>query len=486
MSQSQEPKPQKTLTPEQAKKLLWKKGNLTYKLDTNQVEMHKFIRNNEKKITVLGCSRQLGKSYMLCTLAIEECIKQPNRIVKFIAPSVKMIKRILRPLMQELLIDCPEEFRPEYKSIDHVYRFPNNSEIQIAGSDNGHADSIRGTKAHLCIIDEAGFCDDLEHLIKSILIPTTTTTKGKIVLSSTPPKSRDHEFMNFWDRAVIEESFIKRTIYDNPRLSEQDINDLAEAIGGINSIDFKREYLCQIITSEEDAVIPEFNDDTEKDIVKEWPRPPYYDAYGSMDIGVKDLTVVLFAYYDFKHAKLVIEDEYVINGKQLLTDKLAADVTAKEKALWVHPLTKESKSVFLRVSDNNNLILLNDLQVKHQLTFLPSAKDNNEAAINNMRMLIKNKKLIINPRCKTLISHLKNGIWNKARTSFVRSQDNGHFDAIDSLKYLCRAVNFNKNPYPANYQFDSTKDLFFSPEQTSTNTLHESFKEMFRIKRKRN
>ena len=31
-----------------------------------------------------------------------------------------------------------------------------------------------------------------------------------------------------------------------------------------------------------------------------------------MDIGVRDLTAVLFAYYDFKKSVLVVEDEFII------------------------------------------------------------------------------------------------------------------------------------------------------------------------------
>jgi hypothetical protein len=477
----------KIISPNEARNRLWKKGNLQWKLDPNQEQLYTFINTNPNKIIVLACSRQMGKSWLLCTLAIEQCLKTPNSIVALIAPEVKVIKRILRAKMREILIDCPKELAPEYKTVDHIYKFPNGSEIQIAGTDNGHAESLRGIKANLCIVDEAGFCSDLDYIVKNILIPTTTNTDGKIILSSTPPKTNDHDFVKFWQRAELVGSLIIRTIYNNPRLNKKQIEDLAEAIGGIESVSFRREYLCELITSEEDAVVPEFNEALRSKIVKEWIRPPYYDAYASMDIGFRDLTVVLLAYYDFRKGKLIIEDELVIKGDKFLTHIFAKDLRDKEQKLWINSRTGEAKEPYLRVADNNNLILLNDLQVQHRLTFMAIAKDNSDAALNNMRMMLKQERIIINPRCITLINHLKHAIWNKARNNYVRSADNGHADAVDSLKYLCRGIQMNKNPYPDNYAFEDMKvdDMFVSKNLSQNNKLHEDFLKLFAMPRKK-
>jgi hypothetical protein len=244
LSQLSNPPSQPTPTPKEAKAILWKKGLLYWKLDANQQQIREIVINAKNKLNVLVCSRQLGKTYALCAIAVEECMKSPNRIVKIIAPEVKMIKQILQPKMREIFQDCPKDLVPQYRNNEHKYVFHNGSEIQLAGTDNGHAESIRGSVAHLCIIDEAGFCSDLDYIVKSILIPTTTTTNGKIILSSTPPKTLDHEFMKFWERAEVSNTLFKRTIYDNPRLSTEQIDQLADAVGGVNSIDFRREYLC--------------------------------------------------------------------------------------------------------------------------------------------------------------------------------------------------------------------------------------------------
>jgi phage terminase large subunit len=433
----------------QAINLLWRQGNLRWKLDKNQLEIYNFVNKTEEKTIVIGSSRRIGKSYFLLTYAIEFCLKNPNSIVKFIAPTRQMVTSYIRPLFYEITVDCPKDVLPSYRTKENIYKFHNGSEIQLAGTDNGNADRIRGGNAHLCILDEVGFIDDLDYVVNSVLLPTTTMTKGKIIMASTPPKSMDHPFIGFIRRAEEAGAYIRKTIYDNPRLTEEEIEAIAESVGGYDTVDFKREYLAELVVSEEDSVVPEFNKELEREIVKEVIRPELADTYVSMDIGGNDLTVILFGFYDFMSATIVIQDELVFNRK-VLTDEIASAVQSKELELWGY------KAPVLRVADNNNIILLNDLTVKHGLNFVPTMKDDKLAQLNNMRILLKRKKILINPKCRTLISHIKGATWNKQRTSYSKSPDKGHYDALDALVYFVRNVNMNKNPYPENHSFSSS------------------------------
>lgn len=471
----------KKLTPEQAREILWKKGNLAFKLDTNQVELVDSYKQAKGKIIVWACSRRLGKSRTLCVLAIETCLKKNNAIVKFLNPKMKDVKMIIRPLMRELIADCPDDIRPIEKSAMGVWYFPSTgSQIQVAGCDNGRAESVRGSNADLCIIDEAAFVSsDLEYIVNSILLPTTTTTSGKIILASTPPKSSTHEFVYFKNKAQIEESYVHKTIFDNPRLSKEDIDILAKAAGGYDSVNFRREYMAQFITDQTRAIVPEFANIKEK-IIKSWIRPPFYHTYVAMDVGMKDLTVVLFAYYDFRARKLIIEDEFVINGQQFTTDALARAIREKESNAFQDPFTGEVRDPFKRVSDNN-LILIQDLYRLHGLYFIPTRKDDADAALNNMRILLNEERIIINPKCKTLILHLESGIWNKSMSSFDRSGDTGHFDAIDSLKYLVRNVEMELNPYPAHFGLPDGNNVYYRNNQPSNSNLN-SLKKILNIK----
>jgi len=478
-----------------ARDKLWNKGILIWKLDACQKAIYNEMMGRPDKVVTITCSRRLGKSHLLTVIALEICLKTPKSIVKFLQPEQKMIRMNIKPIMEEILLDCPDELRPEFKTQDNVYVFPNGSQIQLAGTDNGNAEKIRGGNCHAALIDEAGFCSDLHYLINSVLIPTTTLTRGKIYLSSTPSKSPDHEFMKYVEKAEASGKLIKKTIWDaidylkddvNPRITKQLVDEIIESLpGGRESEDFRREYECDVVHNSDLSIIPEFTPDIEKDIVKEWPKPAHYDSYVSMDIGFKDLTVALFAYYDFEKGIIVIEDEVVLNGAAMTTDKLAETIKGTEVALWTNPLTGEFKKPYLRVSDNN-LIVINDLQRLHGLLFVPTAKDNKDAQVNHLRMLIGARKLVINPKCKVLVSHLKNGNWKKDRKEFSRSPDSGHYDAIDAAIYLVRNIDKNKNPYPKGYQFSHIpgKDLF-TRENGDVTRNESTFSGLFRRKNKR-
>ena len=470
------------MTPELARELLWRRGILDFKLDLNQIEMRRIYRESQGKIIVWACSRRLGKTWTLCVVAIEQCLKKKNCLVKYLAPQQKMVRQIIRPIMRQLIADCPEDIRPIEKTADGLWYFPSTgSQIQMAGCDNGRAESVRGSNADLCIIDEAGFVNnELEYIINSILLPTTATTKGKILLASTPPKSPTHDFVFFMNLARSENSFVRKTIYDNPRLTKQDIDLLIRAAGGVDSVTFKREYLAHVITDDESAVVPEFNEELKKKIIKPWVKPAFFDTYVAMDVGMKDLTVVLFAYYDYKAGKLIIEDEFVINGQKLTTQALAEGVRHKESTHFSNPFTGEPNEPYMRVSDNN-LILINDLWRLHGLLFYPTKKDDADAALNNMRILLKDEKIIINPRCVALIRHLEGATWNKNKTSYTRSGDDGHFDGVDSLKYLIRNVNWQKSPFPNGYGLPNQKDYYYNKQPG--HKQQEIFKKIMNIKK---
>lgn len=438
----------------EAVKELWRRGELSWKLDPVQKEMHRRFYNDGFKTNTWLLARRSGKTYVLCVLALEQCIKNPNSIVKFVSPTKLQVNNNVRPIFKFLLQDCPEDVRPELKTKDYIYYFPNGSEIQLAGTDNQHAEKLRGGDSHICIVDEAGSCNDLENIVKSILLPTTLITRGKLILASTPPTDEVHDFNKFIEEAELKGSLIKKTVFDNPRISKEQLDELIQELGGLNTNAARRELLCEIVKDSATSVIPEATDELYKEIVKEWPRPPFFDAYESMDLGFNDLTVILFGYYDFRAAKIIIEDEYVINGQHLHLDKLVNKIDETEARHWTNPQTNEIKRPLERVSDID-YIVLNEIRriSNNRIIFKAAKKDNNEAAINTLRVLLAKKQIIINPRCTTLLRHLKNVKWKSVnnKEKFARSPDDGHYDAVDALKYFVRTVNFNKNPYPAHY-----------------------------------
>lgn len=463
-------KPQ--LTRQEIKNALWEKGLLKWKMEYAeyndkivrhevQLEMYDIYQKAEPNSTiVMLLSRQTGKSFWLATVGAEQAISKPNSIVKLLTDTKVHVESIFLPIFNEIFNDCPEHLKPNYDKQKYVFTFPNGSQIQLAGSDNGHYERLRGQKTDLVLVDEAGFCDKLNYIVKSVLIPTTTHTGGKVILASTPPEDPNHEFVGFIEEAEMYNMLIRKTIFDNPLLSKEQIANIMHKMGGINSVQFRREYMCEIIRSEENVVFPEFDNELKSRIVTDWERPVFYDAYVGMDVGGKDLTAVLFLYYDFRNDRVVVEDEIVVKGNELKLPELANNIRKVEEELWTNKLTNEKIKPYKRVSDID-YIVINEIarETDYEIYFHITKKDNKMAAVNQLRVLIANEKIIIHPRCVNLIRHLDNCKWKKSSTvlTFERSPDDGHYDCVDALIYAVRAIQFNRNPYPAGYDLNLRK-----------------------------
>jgi len=465
----------KTLTRDQVVEKLWRAGELSWKLNNVQKHLKEKVDNDSTKTSVIVVSRRTGKTWWLLVEALMQCLKQPNSVVKFVFPKAKDAKTNIVPLMRLITEDCPKDIRPSFNTQDKIFYFKNGSQIQLAGSDNGNVEAIRGGFAHLCIVDEAGFASDLKYVVRSVLSPTIRTTGGRIILASTPSKTPDHEFITEfmipYKAAGRLEIF---TIYDNPNFTPEIIQEIIDDYPlGVNDPDFKREYMCEIAIDENTTVCPEFYHNKSKLVVSEYEMPEYRDFYVGADIGYRDLTVMLFGYYDFYEATLYVMDELVMNGPEMTTDALALNV--KQKELERFRFRDSHFAPYRRIMDVD-LKLINDLNRLHDLKFLATKKDNKEGAINEMRMWVSQGRVKVHERCKHLIYHLEYGQWNNTRTDFRRLADSpdksvkgGHVDAIPALYYLIRNIQTSKNPYPFGYGSVRTKNTFESPKYRENN-----------------
>lgn len=465
------------LSEELIKSQLWRRGNLSWLLDDNQKALYELFHKKDHKIQTWLLARRSGKSFALCVMAIEQCLRHPGSIIKFLSPTKKQVERNIRPLMRQILETCPSDISPDLKQKDDIYYFPNGSEIQMAGSESGNIESLRGGFSHICIIDEAQDVSDLQDAINSVLLPTTLTTKGKILLAGTPPKNYDHDFLLYVEGGERDGSLVKRTVYDNPRLTKYDIETQANAMGGYDSEDFRREFLCELIKDSSKSVVPEFDQTKAAILVRDWVKPDFYTPYVSMDLGFRDWTVVVFAYYDFVNDKLIIEDEIVTHGSKMHLHQLGWDIYNKEGQLWKETYSSDRIKPAKRVSDND-LIALNEINkaTNYLVRFETARKDDMLSGINFLRTMINADKIIINPKCKTVVDHLLNGRWtSNSKDKLARCSNGSHYDAIPTLSYLLRAVDFKKNPYPRDYKKEvRPADGFYTQRYGKETIEHEN------------
>jgi hypothetical protein len=407
--------------------------------------MLKDFDKSKELIYIILTSRRLGKSYMSCTLAIETAFKKPNQLIKYLTSSTKAAKEIVMPLFHQILATCPADQRPEYHVHDSKWKFPNGSEILLHGTDKDGGDGLRGQAADLALIDEAGFMDRLSYLIRDILVPMVVERNGRILLSTTPPVSPEHEFINYLARAERTKAFTKRVLTDCPRFSKKQIDVFIEEAGGIDSDTCQREYFCKIIRSYDNAVVPEFNDKIEsKIVVSSFPPLKYQPMrYVSLDVGFVDCSGAVFAYYDFHRAKVCVLRDYI--SKSATTDDIANDIRTIERELKWNTMPSDK----LRRYSDVDLRLIADLQKLYNIKFRKTEKDNKEATINLLRTLIRDEQIEIHESCVNLIQQLKYGTWkisSSGKRVFARSGQLGHLDLVDALIYLIRNIDRRNNP----------------------------------------
>lgn len=426
----------------------WNYGVLEYKLRPCQEAPYRDIWNvinGGVKSTsyVINCSRRFGKSFILVLIAIEFALKFPNSQIRYAIPVAANYADMLMPSINLILEDAPLNLNIIHLKSEKRITFGNGSMIKFAGTDNGNAENLRGNCAHICFLDECGFMTDLNYVYQSVLYPQLWTTKGKTIFSSTPPKTLDHDYVAIYREHKEAGLVSEYTIYDNTALDADIIAEIIEEYGGETTAAFKREALCQFVGEDELSIIPGWTSAYEV----EWPRSNFfnfYQKYTSLDSGVKDLTVALFGYYDYEHAKMIIEDEVVMNGPTMTTELLSKDIKFKINELGYHKIDRW-------VADNNNLHLIQDLSITYSLFYQPVIKTDLDAMVNKVKIAVRQGKLIVHPRCKILKGSLSYGVWKSKEyigKDFAKSKVYGHYDALASLMYMYRILDPNTNPIP--------------------------------------
>lgn len=445
------------LTPQQiiARQELWRRGDLRFKLHPTQKKIYALLEGRRRFF--LRCSRRLGKSFALCVICLEHAIKKPGARISYAAPGQKDAVQIVSDLMAQILADCPEDIRPEFHAADKEYRFPHNGAvIRFSGVNNEHHENLRGRAADVFVLDEVGQMDDLDYILNSIVSPMTATTKGRVLMASTPPRSPGHDMYKIVQGMEKRGEVATFTLLDAPHIDAEEKAEMLERAGedpinipailagklepqGTTAL---REYFCQFVTDSASAVLPEFTAQAQAEICIPWERPPYFDSYVSIDPGFSDKTGIIFGYWDFVRKKLVIQDEVMLT--RATTDDIAESIKHKEEELW------NGKRPLARISDID-LRLIADLQQRHGIFFTKANRQDSLGAIDLVRSMIRRREIIIDPKCVALRRQMANAVWNRKATDFERSAEDSHQDALAALKYLCRAVVRDRNPYPSWY-----------------------------------
>lgn len=414
----------------------------------------------------IDCSRRWGKTVFSAIKTYQQAISRPGSIIRYVAPTKLHGRQFVQPTFAWLDAQIPEAYRPRFDRQDNTWRWDNGSICHLGSAETmGDVEAQVGTECHLAILDEAGKIrsDLLRHLHRSVLRAQFLTTRGRCLVPSTPAISPAHYLTEIVATAQATGALARYTIEDCDHVPAEERESMILDLGGRESTEVRRELYCEHVPERSRLIVPEWADVRDECVVDSL-RPEYHDWYVAADFGFEDLTVVLWGWYDFARAQLVIERELSMHQASGLDVGFAVRRIDSELGI--------AKAV--RCADAPAQLLADLMHPSHGpgIAFGPAIKDDAEAALNQLRMLIQRKRIRINPRCKTLISHLDFGTWNERRTSFDRADGYGHWDAIDALKYMSRVVNWTRNPVPSGLGVNAiTHQIHDGPKVTAADSF---------------
>lgn len=414
-------------------------------------------KTSSLKPLILEISRRFGKSSLTLLAEIALCLKNKDHTYYFVAPTEGDAEDIFDDVVPPLLSTCPPDLRPKHKGM--TYTFHTGSRIKIGGTFNG-AEGLRGRAADGVAVDEAGSIKPLSsvscltYVMASILGPQLSTRDGWSMILTTPPANMQHDYFQFSMTAQTDNRFIKKTILDNSAFSVAKREELkaasydADPSGGA----WDREYMCNPRPDANSLIISE---EIQKMIREEVTvRPEYFvhlHRYIVIDHGTVDLNAILFGYWDYPNARLIIEHEVTLrNGPT--TRVIGTRIKEERKKLWadlpVERAVCDSISPQIRIDlnsefENEDLIFLAPMK-----TILLSDNGAREGMVNQIITAIGSGQVVIDPSCEILLATLRTAQWkiNNGKREFGRFNQIGHCDYLATLIYLWRAVLRNVNP----------------------------------------
>lgn len=448
------------------KRELWYQGRLRYGLRRHgQRRAWDFVEAGQAKSPtphpyVLEFHRRLGKSHLILMRMVARCLSRPEQRCLYGLPTERDALRIVIPNLARVLEDCPPELRPRKAGMTWYFENPawgeagKLSELSVIGI-NHNPEGGRGAGVDEACVDEAGYCEHLEHWLRNVVGPQFIGRhKPTLVLISTPPKTMDHPFIKTYiPLARSCGRYLKIPCSENDDFGEEDREICRIAVGREDSIAWRREMLCEHVTDPSAMIVPEWLD-AEAELTREVERPVFFQPESAGDLGWEDYAHILFGYVDFRRQTLVVEDE--IWRHYTTPGDLARMWREKEEALYAGAPPEGPWENRFRVPYLRNMLRLVDapaltvagLTHDHGLEVFAAAKHDRDATIAELRSVVQERRVVIHPRCEQLLYQLKNGIWDEKRRDWVRSSELGHCDGIAALGYMVRQARWRENPQP--------------------------------------
>jgi hypothetical protein len=493
---------------------LWREGDLSWKLDAHQRSVYDEYRAWEARVVaelskpandnadsykerkkrglmrcfVLDIGRRWGKTFLVALIRIEDCLRAAKRNITYATAFEKDIVEIIQPMIEDIIADAPDDVRPKWIAARGHWLFRNGSTLKLVGIDK-NPKGLRGKASDGFNVTEAAYVKNLGRTIGNVVYPQFQRKPwALLILESNAPEDPDHDF----DRVFVEDAkrrnaWVFRTIDDNTSISDEEKQEFIDATATATSPeDAQREYYGKRYRDPKRYVIPNFDRAIHVGTVR---RPNYAKCFVAGDPGTADMFGLVWGYWHFEKAMLVIERDWAkANAPDL---EVAEIIRRNERELWGTQHREPARLRHERDLDAPELEILNvqrtsgglawktpftaftwwngqqfvpnpacrymgedglrtmvNLRAEHEIAFTGADTAAPEAQSNSLRTAFSRGQILISPECVELIAHLESARWDERRTKWERHPRYGHYDLVAALMYLWSNIDRVSDPNP--------------------------------------
>jgi hypothetical protein len=282
------------------------------------------------------------------------------------------------------------------------------------------ADKGRGSENDLLLCDEVAFCRGFLEKLDTVLEPTLLTTRGRMVLGSTPNGFNDFYALHNTAQNSPDWFYSHATSYDNPANDIEWLNRKKESMPEDR---FAQEYLADfrkmegLVYKEFSRNLHIFGDEDLKRL-----NDAECEYIGGVDFGYTNSCAILSVKKDRRGCYWVV-DEYYEKGK---TDAQIAEVVSAKQFTKVYPDPENPGAIKE----------LNNRQVN--VCEVIKGKDSIKNGISKVRELLKQRRLKIHKSCINLIWEMETYHYPKKKSigNEIESPVKENDHALDALRYL--------------------------------------------------
>ena len=348
------------------------------------------INNPKYRFVCAAVSRRQGKTY-IANIIGQLVSLVPGSHILLMSPNYSL-SQISFDLQRNLIKHFGLEVVKD-NAKDKVIELSNGSTVRM-GSVN-QVDSVVGRSYDLIIFDEAALVNGKD-AFNVALRPTLDKDNSKALFISTP-RGRNNWFADFYYRGFSDEypewASLRATYHENPRLSEQDID---EARKSMSEAEFSQEYEAdfniyegQVWAFDHEECIADLSEfETRK-----------MDVFAGLDVGYKDPTALCVIAYDWDEQKYYVVDEY-----------LDAERTTEQHAIQIQKLIDKWSIDYIYIDSAAQQTRF-DFAQNYDITTI-NAKKSVLDGIGKVATVVDNNQLIVDQRCHETLMSLDQYQWD--------------------------------------------------------------------------